>query len=835
MSVSDGQNANAATLNSAFASKTANNSLAGKQTLNREGSGAAIDDLQQTVNDNSDAIDTLESTVEGLEEDVENAVEVVAGADGRLTALEEGLPSGDDYLQLEELSSDPATPSAGKKRLFAKNDGKVYTRDSAGNIAEVGSGAGGSGGIDFFEGGDFESGIGLASTYDDTGAYVDGTGGSPTVITIAEETSLPLVGAKSLRISKAASDASGEGVTLTPETIDLAYRGQPLFFRFYYDGSAGAYTSGDLKIKAYDVTNSTTLLVQPVANLDSNSGLLKAANIQGIAKISPSSTTAQVRVSLHLASDSNTGSGWNINIDEAKLGPDSPTPTPVEADLGTEVWTDSQANATTSVKLYRKGKWLTAKGTTTFTGAASGATTVTIPSAYTADTNVYPQAVFDFVGDVYMYDSGGLSAQGPLALSSLTQLTLLANNVSSTYDGIVNTSATVPFTWASGDKIEWEGRWVVSGWSTGNLMSSFEASLRTLEVEATSTAGQSISDNTVSTIVFGTEAKDNFNSYNNSTGVFTAPANQRLTFSAGAQLTSLTAETGEILLYLYEGASIKRTLYNSRVGSGTQLAHGSTTINVTKGLEYTIKIVHNNGAARSLSSNAANVYLSIKAEPDLTHTGAYQGGPPTITRLTSGSGTYNPPSNVRFLRIKMVGGGGGGAGGGTAAGTSATAGGNTTFGTSLLVANGGAGALNQNGAGGAGGSASLGTGPIGMALTGASGNGGQYNASSGAHFSGGTGGVSPFGGAGQAGGFSNNGGNAVSNTGSGGGGGGTNGTSLSYSGSGGGAGGYVEAQINYPQASYSYAVGSGGSGGSGTGTTTGGTGGSGVIIIEEHY
>lgn len=51
MSVIDGQNADAATFNAAFASKSADNTMTGKQTLNRSGSGASITDVQQAIND----------------------------------------------------------------------------------------------------------------------------------------------------------------------------------------------------------------------------------------------------------------------------------------------------------------------------------------------------------------------------------------------------------------------------------------------------------------------------------------------------------------------------------------------------------------------------------------------------------------------------------------------------------------------------------------------------------------------------------------------------------------------------------------------------------------
>lgn len=218
---------------------------------------------------------------------------------------------------------------------------------------------------------------------------------------------------------------------------------------------------------------------------------------------------------------------------------------------------------------------------------------------------------------------------------------------------------------------------------------------------------------------------------------------------------------------------------------------------------------------------------------------------PTVQKFTSSSGTYTTPTSPRgplYIRIRMIGGGGGGAPSGSGSFGSTTAGGNSTFGTSLLVANGGgAGGTSSStsSAGGAGGTASLGSGPIGLALTGGSGSNNAFNGSSTNGFMGTAGAPSPFGGGGAAGAYTGSsdgpGGNAPSNTGAGGGGGGT-GSANVFTGTSGGAGGFIDAIITSPSATYSYAVGAGGNGGSaGTGGFAGGGGGSGIIIVEEFY
>jgi hypothetical protein len=214
------------------------------------------------------------------------------------------------------------------------------------------------------------------------------------------------------------------------------------------------------------------------------------------------------------------------------------------------------------------------------------------------------------------------------------------------------------------------------------------------------------------------------------------------------------------------------------------------------------------------------------------------GAPSSSGVLSKSTGTGDTIINFTafaaplYLRARLVGAGAGGAGGGLNSSIGASgAGGPTTFGTSLLVANGGAsGSANS----GAGGTASLGTGPIGIALTGGSGNAGVAPAAS-SYSVGGQGSSSPFGGGG--GGGSTSGNAASQNTGGGGGGGGGSpGVSNGQGGSGGAAGGYVEAIITNPLSSYPYSVGVAGTAGSpGSGGYAGAAGGSGIIIIEENY
>ncbi len=209
---------------------------------------------------------------------------------------------------------------------------------------------------------------------------------------------------------------------------------------------------------------------------------------------------------------------------------------------------------------------------------------------------------------------------------------------------------------------------------------------------------------------------------------------------------------------------------------------------------------------------------------------------PTMQIFTSGSGTYTRPANCTWIRVRMVGGGGGGAGSSNSASNAGGGGGGgaTTFGSSLLTANGGGGGAAGAGGRASGGTASLGTGPIGIALTGADG-GGAGNTGSATAGSGGSGGSSPFGGAGTGAG-NVAGSQAIANTGSGGAGGGSPASAGNIYGGGGGAGGYIDAIITSPSSTYAYAVGDAGTAGfAGSSGYQGGAGSLGLIIVEEHY
>jgi hypothetical protein len=215
---------------------------------------------------------------------------------------------------------------------------------------------------------------------------------------------------------------------------------------------------------------------------------------------------------------------------------------------------------------------------------------------------------------------------------------------------------------------------------------------------------------------------------------------------------------------------------------------------------------------------------------------------PTVTVLTSGSGTYTVPAGTKYLQVEMVGGGAGGGGSIGASGSGATAGGagtSTTFGPNLTAGPGSGGGPGNNGVigtGGGAGSSTVNTTAgqiIVLNIPGGAGGTGLITAVSNANAFGGAGGNTAFGVSTPTTAYGTVAISGSPNVGNGGAGGGpTNNGSEESGGGGGGGGSYIKALINNPSSTYTYSVGTGGTaGGAGGGGEIGGSGGSGGIII----
>ena len=86
---------------------------------------------------------------------------------------------------------------------------------------------------------DFELATGDWTSYDDGAVSepVDGTGGSPTVISLARTTTASeiLTGTASFRVEKSAADGQGEGISLSSVAVPRKLRGKQVQVKFRYE------------------------------------------------------------------------------------------------------------------------------------------------------------------------------------------------------------------------------------------------------------------------------------------------------------------------------------------------------------------------------------------------------------------------------------------------------------------------------------------------------------------------------------------------------------------------------------------------------------------------
>jgi len=212
-----------------------------------------------------------------------------------------------DSVTLEEQGSTPSTPASGDKKLYAKNDGKLYTLDSSGNEILVGSGAGG-GSKNYIDSDSAQMETGVGSWGTD-----DGAGSASGVITLTQNTTTPLSGDGDLSFAKSAADGDGHYAELTTQTIDRSDRGKILFFSCNFDASDSNYAS-NLEFEFYDNTNSAVLYA-------GSSDDLAVTKTQGkfTAPVYLEDTTAEIEVRIKI--NDTDATAYTVYFDDFKFGP----------------------------------------------------------------------------------------------------------------------------------------------------------------------------------------------------------------------------------------------------------------------------------------------------------------------------------------------------------------------------------------------------------------------------------------------------------------------------------------------------------------------------------
>lgn len=513
-----------------------------------------------------------------------------------------------DAASLTEQSSTPSTPSSGTKKFYAKNDGKLYTLDSAGNEIEVGSGAGG-GGV-FYINEDFETGVASLVAYADAAGTspVDATGGSPN-ITVSIESASPLIGDQSAQIAKDAANRQGEGVAITSETVDEAYEDKVHTVEFLWKTDAN-YADGDMSLWVVHPTTGTVEALYFRTALGEYTNELPKSDTtvtRIVSELTPIDAT--YKIVIHVASTSATA--YEVFVDDIKCGPqrtfNAALVTEWESYTPTGSWV---SNATYTGKYRRVGDSAEIRIKVALSGApTSAALTVDLPTGLSIDTNkvvtsdttlVFPES------EVRIYDAGSGWWSGALRYSDTNTFSVLYVDGTSVYAAVTQAA---PMTFTTSDAIEIYVKVPISGWDAGAAFSTTQVDQQTLKVAARDAGSQVITAD-VTDITFN-EVTDTNNAWNGTQ--FTAPKAGRYTVHGMVRFTAAAARN----LYLYTASQTKFIQANN---ASSSLHSFSGEIDLDSGEVMSLRT----DSGGTLSTGVGSTHhITITAQPDFTVFGTF--------------------------------------------------------------------------------------------------------------------------------------------------------------------------------------------------------------------
>jgi hypothetical protein len=485
-----------------------------------------------------------------------------------------------DALTLEEQGSTPSTPASGDKKLYAKNDGKLYTLDDAGIEQEVGSGGGG-GSKNYIDNGDFETDTSGWST-DDGAASASG------VITLSRNTTTPLSGSGDLSFAKSAADGDGHFAKVTTETIDRSDRGKILFFSCNFDADDANYAN-NLEFEFYDNTNSAVLYAGPASERE----ILKTQGKVTL-PVYTESTTASIEVRIKI--NDTDATAYTVYFDDFKLGPAAQVQTVYRKSQTIDL-TGSGDFTGGEIQVERVGNVVTISETATATFASA-----TIPESAaglipdwalpaTFKNNLYSLSS-GLVTEVFVQTDGKLRFEfRDWAGSTSAQTSALQFGI--TY--------TVPDT-------------------AGPTLTENELSLQTVGASVYDSAAQSIPNSTVTDITFDTVVEDDFSMYNSSTGEFTMLRAGRILATGSVRYANNSAG--------FRGLAIKKngTIVNAgplhEAHSSTNRIQTSKEIKVSRGDTIEFAAFQTSGGALNTTGGESDTFASVRFFEDYTVLGA---------------------------------------------------------------------------------------------------------------------------------------------------------------------------------------------------------------------
>lgn len=382
---------------------------------------------------------------------------------------------------------------------------------------------------------------------------VDGTGGTPTLVTISRSTTNPLTGDASLEFFKNIGNAQGEGMSCD-FTIDLADRASVLEISGVinmptspnspgYQFGTGTYSS--VIVYIYDITNAALIEPQGI-KLDVPPFQAPANTFR--ATFQTASNSSSYRLIFHVT-DTSATSGYLINFDRLYVGRQQQASGAAVTDA--VVYTPTLSNnGTTSVNTAywrRVGDSIFIQGRTVFTGAGPAANfRVRIPAGFAIDTAKIPTSNASGVGN-FIVNISGTNANGLVYVgSTANELVFIPDGAGGPYNGNQL---------VAGSDLVYNFNVPVTGWSSNVSMSS-ETDTRVVAASLRRLTGQVIASTGVATkVLFDSAARDTAGGFEVTNNRYRVPVSGEYRISGSIFWNLATANTGPIDVILYRNGS----------------------------------------------------------------------------------------------------------------------------------------------------------------------------------------------------------------------------------------------------------------------------------------
>lgn len=453
-----------------------------------------------------------------------------------------------------------------------------------------------------------------------TTSPTNGTGGTPSHLSVQRNTTSPLRGSASLLLTNTGiSSAQGEGFSYD-FTIDNSDKGKVLQCSFEYQIASGVFADDGLSVWIYDITNA--VLIQPAPYLIKNSGIIEKFAVEFQTAINSTS----YRLIVHCGSTAS--AAYSMKFDNFVLGPQAKLYGSAVTDWVSYAPSVSTVGVLSSAAYWRRvGDSIQIEGRIDFNGAGSASTlTVSLPSGITSDSAKLTSLSSSSIGGGYWSDSG------------VGFFTLLArSNTSSTFSfyqqaGTASFNTTVC---ASGDVITYNVKIPVAGWSSSQVMSS-DASSRTVIFSGYVASNQALTANVTNLPL--TSSKDSHAAWTGSTYVVPVPGDYQIAATLLANATG-----GTIQAYVNASAVKQMMTINT-----TEYVSSAITLENLK----TGDIVSFRSNATQTVSGVATAFISISRLSGPSQIAAYE----SVSALYTGApatGTFNSSFNTVTYGTKV--------------------------------------------------------------------------------------------------------------------------------------------------------------------------------------